>query len=100
MWDACAGECPANAVMKMRQIRWRHFVVGMVILTMTLLLAIYVPTPPISMRGARSGISLAVLVSIFGEFAGRYYFFLLPLFFGLYELREAFRDPQGRIKKP
>jgi hypothetical protein len=99
MCDACAGECAADAVVKMRRICWRHFVIGVVILTMTLLLAIYVPAPPISMRGARSGMSLAVLVSIFGEFAGRYYFFLLPLLFALYELREAFRKPKADANK-
>jgi hypothetical protein len=86
--------------MKIRPIRWGHFVVGIVALTITLLLAVYMPTPPVSMGGGgRSGISLAVLVSIFGELAGRYYFFLLPLLFGLYELREAFREPKAAANK-
>jgi hypothetical protein len=85
----------------MRRIRWGHFVVGIVILTITLLLAVYVPTPPVSIGGGRRmGNSLAALVSIFGEFAGRYYFFLLPLLFGLYELREAFREPRMSKAKP
>jgi hypothetical protein len=86
--------------MKIRRIRWGRFVVGIAILTITLLLAIYMPTQPVSMGGKRSGISLAVLVSIFGEFAGRYYFFLLPLLFGLYEIRDAFREPQADKAKP
>jgi hypothetical protein len=86
--------------MKIPRIRWAHFVVGIVVLTITLLLAIYIPTPPVSIGGGRRmGNSLAALVSIFGEFAGRYYFFLLPLLFGLYELREAFREPKADANK-
>ncbi len=89
--------------MKMRPIRWGHFAIGIVILTIILLLAIYTPTPPTSMRFGRSGISLGALVSIFGEFAGRYYFFLLPFYAGFMYCvvsHGAFRDPRNRAGKP
>ncbi len=85
--------------MKTRPIRYRHLVAGIVILTITLWLAIYMPTSG-SFGGGRTRTSLAVWVSIFGEFAGRYYFFLLPFLFGLYVVREAFRAPQERTDKP
>jgi hypothetical protein len=86
--------------MKMRRIRWGHFCAGAAILAITLFVAIYMPVPRNSMGGGRnSGLTLVGLVGVFGEFAGRYYFFLPLLVVGLYELREAFREPKEEVNK-
>lgn len=86
--------------MKIRRIRWGYFSAGITVLAVTLFFVIYMPTGFPRVPGGKLGRSLAFLVSIFGEFAGRYYYFLLPALLGVYLLREAFRDQQERVTKP
>jgi hypothetical protein len=80
--------------MRIRRIRWGRFFVGLAILSLTLFLAIYMPTDSTTMgRGRNSDLAFLGLVTLFGEFAGRYFYFLPSILIGCAVLRDAFRSP-------
>jgi hypothetical protein len=80
--------------MKIRRIRWGRFFVSFAILSFTLFLAMYMPTDSNTMgRRRNSDLTFLGLVTLFGEFAGRYFYFLPSILLSCVLLRDAFRSP-------